>query len=149
MEKQSISGKRKARKLSLQALYQWLMSGSDLYEIEAQFRVANNMEKVDVDYFCRLLYGIPENVQQLEESFTPFLDRGISELNPIELTVLRIGAFELINCPDIPYKVVLDEAISLTKEFGAQDGYRYVNGVLNNLAQQVRVVEISLDNGNG
>ena len=149
MEKQSISGKRKDRKLALQALYQWLMSSADLYEIEAQFRVANNMEKVDADYFCRLLYGIPENVQQLEEHFTPFLDREISGLNPIELTVLRIGAFELINCPEIPYKVVLDEAISLTKEFGAQDGYRYVNGVLNNLAQQVRAVEISLDNGNG
>ncbi len=149
VEKQSISGKRKARKLALQALYQWLMSGADLYEIEAQFRVANNMEKVDVDYFCRLLYGIPENVQQLEERFTPFLDREITGLNPIELTVLRIGSFELINCPEIPYKVVLDEAISLTKEFGAQDGYRYVNGVLNNLAQQVRSVEISLDHGNG
>lgn len=146
MEKQSISGKRKARKLALQALYQWLMSGSELYEIEAQFRVANNMAKVDVDYFCRLLYGVPENIQQIEEHFTPFLDREITSLNPIELTVLRIGAFELIYCPELPYKVVLDEAVSLTKDFGAQDGYRYVNGVLNNLAQQIRAVEINLDN---
>ncbi|MDP3267572.1 MAG: transcription antitermination factor NusB [Legionella sp.] len=146
MEKQSISGKRRARKLALQALYQWLMSGSELHEIEAQFRVANNMDRVDGDYFCRLLHGIPGEVTALEESFSPFVDREISGLNPIELTVLRIGAFELIHCPEIPYKVVLDESISLTKEFGSQDGHRYVNGVLNNLAQQVRAVEISLSN---
>ena len=146
MEKQSISGKRKARKLALQALYQWLMSGSELSEIEAQFRVANNMEKVDGDYFCRLLYGVPEHVMALEDSFTSFLDRDLGGLNPIELTVLRIGSFELLYCPEIPYKVVLDEAISLTKEFGSQDGYRYVNGVLNSVAQEARSVEINLNN---
>ena len=143
MEKQLIKGKRRARKLALQALYQWLMSGSELNEIEAQFRMINNMDKVDSEYFCRLLYGIPANVVELEQSFSPFVDREVSGLNPIELTVLRIGAFELIHCPELPYKVVLDESISLTKEFGSQDGYRYVNGVLNNLARKVRVVEIS------
>lgn len=142
MEKNLISGKRKARKFALQALYQWLMSGSELTEIEAQFRTINNMEKVDVDYFCRLLYGIPTNVQQLEDKLLPYLDREIAGLNPIELTVLRIGSFELLHCPEIPYKVVLDESISLTKEFGSQDGYRYVNGVLNNLAREVRSVEV-------
>ncbi|CAM2938790.1 transcription antitermination factor NusB [Legionella worsleiensis] len=147
MENQSISGKRKARKLALQALYQWHMSGSDLYEIEAQFRVINNMDKVDGDYFTRLLHGVPAHAEALEASFSPFLDREISGLNPVELTVLRIGSFELFHCPEIPYKVVLDESISLTKEFGSQDGHRYVNGVLNNLAQKVRTVEISLDNG--
>ena len=145
MEKNLISGKRKARKFALQALYQWLMSGSELQEIEAQFRTIKNMDKVDCDYFCRLLYGVPENVQQLEEKLQPFLDREIKGLNPIELTTLRIGAFELLHCPEIPYKVVLDESISLTKEFGSQDGHRYVNGVLNNLAQDARSVEISLD----
>lgn len=143
MEKQSIKGKRRARKLALQALYQWLMSGSELYEIEAQFRVANDMEKVDPEYFCRLLHGVPKHLGMLEESLTPFLDRPIQGLNPIELTTLRIGAYELFYCPEIPYKVVLDEAISLTKEFGSQDGFRYVNGVLNNLAKKVRAIEIN------
>ncbi len=143
MEKQSIKGKRRARKLALQALYQWLMSGSELYEIEAQFRVANNMESVDTDYFCRLLHGVPMHLIALEEAFTPFLDRPLDGLNPIELTALRIGAFELFYCPEIPYRVVLDESISLTKEFGSQDGHRYVNGVLNNLARTVRAIEIN------
>ncbi len=146
MDKQAINGKRKARKLALQALYQWLMSGSDLHEIEAQFRTINNMAKVDVEYFSRLLHGIAANVQTLEDSFSPFLDREVHGLNPIELTVLRIGSYELFYCPEIPYKVVLDESISLTKEFGSQDGHRYVNGVLHSLAKQVRAVEISLGN---
>lgn len=147
MEKKSISGKRRARKMALQALYQWHMSGHELFEIETQFRVVTNMDKVDGEYFCRLLYGIPERLKILEENFVPFLDRPIHGLNPIELTVLRLGAFELLYCPELPYRVVLDEAISLTKAFGSQDGYKYVNGVLNNLAQQVRAVEIKTDNG--
>ena len=145
MEKNLISGKRKARKLALQALYQWLMSGSELHEIEAQFRIINNMDKVDSAYFCRLLYGVPEHVHQLEEHLLPYVDRDIAGLNPIELTVLRMGAYELLHCPELPYKVVLDESVSLTKEFGSQDGYRYVNGVLNNLARQVRCIEIDLN----
>ena len=145
MDKESINGKRKARKLALQALYQWLMSGAELHEIEAQFRVINNMEKVDVEYFCRLLHDIPEHVETIEQQVSPFLDRDINGLNPIEHTVIRMGAYELLYCPELPYKVVLDESISLTKEFGSQDGHRYVNGVLNNLARQVRTVEISLE----
>jgi N utilization substance protein B len=120
------------------------MSGSDLHEIEAQFHAINNMDKVDVEYFARLLHGIPSRLSELEQSFLPFIDRDINSLNPIELTVLRIGSFELIHSIEIPYKVVLDESISLAKEFGSQDGYRYVNGVLNNLARQVRAVEVNL-----
>ena len=84
MEKQAIRGKRRARKLAVQALYQWLMSGSELYEIEAQFRVANNMEKVDVDYFGRLLHGVPMHLGALQDALTPLLDRPIDGLNPIE-----------------------------------------------------------------
>lgn len=145
MDKQSINGKRKARKLALQALYQWLMSGSDLFEIEAQFRAINNMDKVDGDYFSRVFHGVPSHLDVLEKSIRPFIDRDIDTLNPIELTVLRIGSFELHYCPEIPYKVILDESISLAKEFGSQDGHRYVNGVLNNLARQVRTVEIGLN----
>jgi N utilization substance protein B len=145
VEKKIVGGKRRARKLALQALYQWLMSGSDLPEIEAQFRAINNMAKVDGEYFSHLLYGVPKHVQELETSFSPYLDREVSALNPIELTVLRIGSFELFHCPEVPYKVVLDESILLAKEFGSQDGHRYVNGVLNNLARQVRSVEINME----
>jgi N utilization substance protein B len=141
----TIKGKRRARKLALQALYQWLMSGTDLSEIEAQFCAANDMSKVDVGYFRRLLHDVPKNLNLLENSISPFLDRPIHGLNPVELSVLRLSSFELMFCPEIPYRVVLDEAISLAKEFGSQDGHRYVNGVLNNLAKQTRIVEINLE----
>lgn len=145
MEKQEINAKRRARKLALQALYQWLLSGHELSEIEAQFRVANNMEKVDTEYFCRILHGVPQHLSAVEDSITPFLDRPIHGLNPIELSVLRLGAFELYFCPEIPWRVVLDESVSLAREFGSQEGHRYVNGVLNQVARQARVVEINLD----
>lgn len=79
--------------MALQALYQWLMSKHELYEIETQFHMNNNMAKVDVDYFTRLLHGVPANLNELEENIKPFLDRQIEALNPIELTVLRLGAF--------------------------------------------------------
>ena len=146
MEKESIRGKRRARKLALQALYQWSLSGHEIYEIETQFRIANNMDRVDADYFCRILHGVLGDLASLEANFIPFLDRPLEELNPVELAALRLGTFELLHCPEIPYRVVLDESVSLTREFGSQEGHRYVNGVLNNLARQIRKVEISLDN---
>ena len=144
-KKESISGKRRARKLALQSLYQWHMSGTDVSEIEAQFRVANNMEKVDAVYFCHLLYGVSSHLKQLEDAFTPWLDRPIQSLNPIELTVLRLSVFELLHCPEIPYRVVLDESVSLTKAFGSQDGHRYVNGFLHHLAKEIRAIEMGLE----
>lgn len=147
MDKQSIKGKRRARILVVQAIYQWLMAASDLYEIEAQFRVANNMDVVDADYFCLLLYGIPKQQQTLEQTLLPFLDREVHLLNPVERSVLLLGCYELLYCPEIPFKVVLDEAVNLAKRFGSQDGHRYVNGVLNNLARKIRITEIGLENG--
>lgn len=145
MEKEAIRGKRRARKLALQALYQWHMSQHDVYEIEAQFRVVNNMDKVDVGYFCDILRGVPQHIQTIEKQFSPFLDRNITTLNPVELAVLRLGTFELLYKMEVPYKVVLDESISLAKSFGSQDGHKYVNGVLNQVAQQVRKIEIQGD----
>lgn len=142
MSNSSISGKRRARKLALQSLYQWLMADTILSDIEAQFSAANNMEKVDVDYYRRLLYGVPKELAALEAEIQPLLDRPVSYLNPIELTILRLCTFELLHCPEIPYRVILDESVSLAKAFGSQDGHRYVNGVLHNLAQTVRKTEI-------
>ena len=147
MIKQSISGRRRARALALQALYQWLLTGYDLPEIEAQFRAVTNMDRVDVEYFCRLLYGVCKNITEIEEKLLPFLDRKIKELNPVELSVLRLGAYELLFCLEIPYRVILNEAIALDKTFGSQDGHRYINGVLNNLAQDVRSIEIDSSDG--
>lgn len=142
VNKQEIQAKRRARKLALQALYQWHMSGHEMTEIEAQFRAINKMDRVDDAYFCRLLHEIPKELANIEAAFQPFLDRDLNSLNPIELTAIRIGTYELLNAPELPCLVVIDESVMLCKDFGSQDGHRYVNGVLNNLARKVRAVEM-------
>jgi transcription antitermination protein NusB len=142
VDKQTIKGKRRARKLAVQALYQRLISGDELSEIEAQFRAIHVSESVDLEYFSRLLQGVTTKSEDLDEAFEPFLDRPIKSINPIELTILRLGAFELLEALEVPYRVVLDESVTLAKTFGAKDGHRYVNGVLNQLARKARKLEI-------
>lgn len=137
----SIKGKRRARRLVLQALYQWLMSGTIISVIESEFFAIHNMTKVDSAYFSRLLRAIPASIDEIEGAFLPFLDRPVASLNPIELTILRISSYELLYCPELPYRVVLDESVSLAREYGSKEGHRYVNGVLNNLAKKIRHLE--------
>lgn len=141
-KKFNIKARKKARQLALQALYQWMVSGADLYEIEAQFCTDNDMSKVDLEYFNELLYQIPKLLNELDSGYQAFLDRPVAELNPVECIILRIGAYELMQRLEIPYRVVLNEAIEMTKRFGAEDGHKYVNGVLDKLAQKVRSVEL-------
>lgn len=140
-EKPKIAHRKKARSLLIQALYQWQMSDYPLNEIEAQYR-ADNMGKIDWAYFHELFTGIVACVDELDESFRVSLDRDLSQLNPIELAILRLGAFELLKRIDIPYRVVINEGIELAKKYGATDSHKYVNGVLDKLARQHRAVEI-------
>jgi transcription antitermination protein NusB len=142
VDKQAIKARRLARRLALQVLYQWLMSGEDLVTIQAQTLAFNAIDKVDVDYFNRLISGIQVQLNEVEAAFSVFLDRPLQQLNPIEHTILRMSAYELLYMPEIPYKIVLDESINLARTFGAEEGHRYVNGVLHHLAQKVRAVEI-------
>ncbi len=141
-DRQTIKGRRRARKLAVQAIYQRAVSQSESSEIEAQFRAIHSDDKADFDYFKRLFYGVEEKQAKLDELLLPFLDRPIESLNPIELAVLRLSTFELSEVLEIPYRVILDESVNLTKTFGSQDGHKYVNGVLNNLAKQIRAIEI-------
>ncbi|HCG78207.1 MULTISPECIES: transcription antitermination factor NusB [Thalassolituus] len=141
-QKSSPAARRKARRFALQALYQWQVSGSGLGDIEAEFRTDNDMSKVDDEYFHDILHGVPKEKSVLDEKIQPFLDRRIDELTPVELAILRLGAFEMCHRIDVPYKVVINEAIELAKTFGATDGHKYVNGVLDKLAQRERMVEI-------
>ena len=141
-QKSSPAARRKARRFALQALYQWQVSGSGLGDIEAEFRTDNDMSKVDDEYFHDILHGVPKEKSVLDEKIQPFLDRRIDELTPVELAILRLGAFEMCHRIDVPYKVVINEAIELAKTFGATDGHKYVNGVLDKLTQRERMVEI-------
>ena len=133
-QKSSPAARRKARRFALQALYQWQVSGSGLGDIEAEFRTDNDMSKVDDEYFHDILHGVPKEKSVLDEKIQPFLDRRIDELTPVELAILRLGAFEMCHRIDVPYKVVINEAIELAKTFGATDGHKYDNGVLDKLA---------------
>jgi N utilization substance protein B len=127
----------------MQALYQWQMTGNSLADIEAQFQTDYDFSKVDSAYFHELVHRIPANIGELEAGFGPYLQgREMSELDPIELALLRLGSYELMRRIDIPYKVAINEAVSLAKKFGASDGHKYINAVLDKLAQEVRAVEV-------
>ena len=133
--------RRKARHYGMQALYQWHMASAPLNVIEAEFRSDYDFSHVDLEYFQALLHGVPAQVDELEAVFEPLLDRKIGELDPIERTLLRMGTFELKERIDVPYKVVINEAVSLAKKFGATDGHKYINGVLDKAAAQLRPLE--------
>jgi N utilization substance protein B len=136
--------RRKARHYALQALYQWQMTGTALHAIESEFRADYDFTHVDQEHFERLLHGIPAEVDALEAALAPQLDRPLDELDPVELTVLRMGVYELMHCIDVPYKVAISEAVALARKFGATDGHKYINGVLDALATRCRPVEVPL-----
>jgi N utilization substance protein B len=135
-------GRRQARTLAMQALYSWHMAGQQLNEIEAQFRVDNDFSTVDGAYFHEILHGVPRQKTEIDGAFEPLLDRPIAEIDPVELAILRLSTYELKNRIDVPYRVVINEGIELAKVFGATDGHKFVNGVLDKLAPQLRADEV-------
>jgi N utilization substance protein B len=138
-----MSGSRRvAREYALRGLYGWLLSQQDHAHISATLREDAQFRKADETYFSQLLQGAIEDAPNLEAKLRPCLDREVAELSPIERGVLLIGAYELTACPDVPYRVAINEAVELAKQYGGTDGHKYVNGVLDKLAQDVRAVEI-------
>ena len=135
-------GRSNARKKATQALYQWHMSGNDLVEIETQFHEEQNMEKVDTDYFHKLLHEVPADVTALDKLIEKYSDRKESELDLIEQSILRLSSYELKNSIDVPYKVVISEAITLAKMFGSDKSHTFVNSILDKLAKDLRKLEI-------
>jgi N utilization substance protein B len=129
----------------MQALYQWQLARLDLKEIEDQFLIDQDMSKVDLQYFHELLHRIPAQLDDIDLILTEFVDRPVNEIDPVERAILRIGVFELEHHQEIPYRVVLSEAVQLAKQFGALDGHKYVNGVLDKIAQTSRKIEIQAD----
>jgi N utilization substance protein B len=134
--------RHRAREFALQGLYQWLLNNEDAGAIDAHIREAHGFNKADAEHYDALLHGSIRDVSVLRADLSPLIDRPITELSPIEHAVLLIGAYELKHHLEIPYKVVINEAVELTKSFGGIDGHKYVNGVLDKLAAQVRQVEV-------
>ncbi len=137
--------RHRAREFALQGLYQWLLNNEDATKVVNNIRGAHGFDKADGEYFADLLRGAIKQSVELREAFTPLVDRGVGELSPIEHAVLLIGAYELKNHVEIPYRVVINEAVELTKSFGGIDGHKYVNGVLDKLAAQLRADEVAAD----
>ena len=134
--------RRKARHYGMQALYQWQMAGASLGDIEAEFRADYDFAHVDLEYFQALLHGIPACVDELDAAMEPLLDRKLDDLGPVERALLRMGMYELTHRIDVPYKVVINEEVALAKKFGATDSHKYVNGVLDKAARELRKVEV-------
>jgi transcription antitermination protein NusB len=140
--KLSLVKRRKARRLILQALYQWLIAKADPLDILKEFREENG-GKIDWEYFQEVFIEIPKQVDILDAHLQPLLDRDASALDPIEQALLYLGTFELASRIDVPYKVVINECIDIAKEFGATDSHKYINGVLDKLALTLRALEHS------
>jgi N utilization substance protein B len=125
----------------MQALYQWDLSGTDLPLIREQFLVAEDFSKADKPYFIELLSKAPKNVDIIDENISGFIDRPFEQLDPVERAVLRLATYELLYRLDIPYRVTINEAVQLTKKFGAEQGHAYVNAVLDKAAHKLRSAE--------
>lgn len=134
---------KRARRRALQALYQWQLTHQDAGVILLQFRQTQDFKGVDLEYFEKLVRGVINQQDELDEKLQPFLDRSLQVVDAIEKNVLRIGAWELLNEPQLPFRIVIDEAIDLAHRFGAEQGHAFVNGVLDKAARAWRAAEVS------
>jgi len=132
----------RARRRALQAVYAWQVSGGDANSVIAQFAHEQAKELADLEYFDDLVRGVIRHVRELDAALAQFVDRGVEDVDQIERAALRIAAYELLHRPDVPYRVVINEAIDTTKRFGSEHGHTYVNGVLDHAAAQWRAVEV-------
>lgn len=134
--------RHRARKRAVQALYQWQVTRQEAGEILQQFREEQAGSRFDDEYFESLVRRVTEHVDELDEALAPFLERPLKQVDPVEHSILRLAAWELRNCPEVPWRVVLDEAVELSHIFGGDQGHTFVNAVLDKAARQWRASEI-------
>jgi N utilization substance protein B len=132
----------RARRLAMQALYEWQMSGNAPLDILKTFLAEQNLKNTDEEYFRELFLNTVKYQAALDDYMMDLLDRPINEVDPVEVAILRIASYELAHRPDVPYKVVINEAIELAKTFGAEAGHKFVNGILDKVAPRLRAEEI-------
>ena len=135
------SARRRSRELALQGLYAWQLSGEAVQGLRSQLADSEDFDKADAQYFDTLLRGTIEQAAEIERQLAPALDRKVEQLSPVERAILLLAAFELRSSPEVPYKVVINEAVELAKAFGGTDGHKYVNGVLDRVARVLRPSE--------
>jgi len=140
--KANVWARRKARRALLQAVYQWQLSGNDLPDIRADFRDGDALKKADSEFFDELLNKVVRESVQLDAAYIDLLDRDAGQLDHVERAILRLATAEFMFRIDIPYRVVINEYVELAKSFGATDSYKYINGVLDKLAANLRTIEV-------
>ncbi len=136
------SSRRRSREFALQGLYQWQLAGTDPKTIAQQLGDAEGYNKIDAKYFTLLLEGAVAGATEMEALIAPLLDRAYKSMSPVERGILLLAGFEFRHCPEVPYRVIINEAIELAKSFGGTDGHKYVNGVLDKMALQLRAPEV-------
>ncbi|HEY7871733.1 MAG TPA: transcription antitermination factor NusB [Rudaea sp.] len=136
-----LTARSRARRRAAQAVYAWQVGGNPMHEVIEEFRHEQDMEIADIEYFEDLLRGVEKHCAELDAGLAPWLDRDMAQVDPIERAVLRLAAYELQHRPDVPYRVVLNEAVEVAKRFGAEHGHTYVNGVLDKAAREWRAAE--------
>jgi N utilization substance protein B len=144
-----LAARSRARRRALQAVYAWQISGNTMARVIDEFRHEQDMEVADLDYFEDLLRGVNEHCGELDAELKPYLDREVTQVDPIERAVLRLAAYELRHRLDVPYRVVINEAIEVAKRFGADQGHTYINGVLDKFAAQARQAEYAAAGSRG
>ena len=132
------SPRRKARELAVQATYSWQVSKNPVNDIEVNFIADNSKRRFDIEYFQLLLRGVTANISDIDAAISPHVDRPLNDIDQVEKAILRVAVFELIDCTDVPYRVVINEAIELAKSFGADDSHKFVNGVLDKTVKLIR-----------
>jgi len=132
------SPRRKARELAVQAVYSWQLSQNSISDVETNFITDNAKRRFDIEYFQLLLKGVASNLSELDLAISPHVDRPLEDVDHVEKSILRVAIFELSECKEVPYKVVINEAIELAKSFGADDSHKFVNGVLDKAVKLIR-----------
>lgn len=138
---QRIAGRRRARRLALQGLYAMEIGERSAAEVSAEFEAQQDFAKADTAYFRRILLSVESSRSEIDAVLSPYLDRQISALTPVELSILRMALFELREQLDVPFKAVINEAVNLAAKFGADQSFKFINGVLDRAARDIRIHE--------
>ena len=132
------SPRRKARELAVQAVYSWQISQNSVSDVEVNFIADNSKRRFDIEYFQQLFRGVTYNISDIDAAISPYVDRPLKDIDQVEKAILRVAVYELKDCTDVPYRVVINEAIELAKSFAADDSHKFVNGVLDKTVKLIR-----------
>ena len=141
-QKGMAKARGKSRRLAMQAVYQWQMTGDNITDIKQQFFDENNMSQIDAEFFSELVSGVASSISELDPLLEKYMPRSAESVDPVERSILRLAAYEFVNRFDVPYRVVLNEAVNITKEYCAENSHTFVNAVLDKVAKEVRHLEV-------